>query len=234
MTREDREQIGEYVLGLLEGTQAEAFERRLRDEPELQAAVARLRSHLEKLDDTVGTQPVDPALWQSIAARLDSAGPETVSAPVASGPAANDNGWMRRMGMAASVLVALGIGYLAGTNLSTTRQPMMIAVLLSEDGAQPGAIVEVFADDSIRLVPLELMQRPQDQVYQVWTLPDPETGPVSMGIFDDPQTIRLAGPNLPPPETGQLYEITLEPTGGSPTGRPTGPILVKGFAKAPL
>lgn len=33
---------------------------------------------------------------------------------------------------------------------------------------------------------------------------------------------------------GQLYEITLEPSGGSPTGRPTGPIQVKGFAKSPL
>ena len=132
------------------------------------------------------------------------------------------------------MLVALGIGYLAGATLAQPQQPVMIAVLLTEDGAQPGALVEAFSDDSIRLVPLELAQKPEDRVYQVWTLPDPATGPVSMGIFDDPETIRLAGPQLPPPESGQLYEITLEPLGGSPTGRPTGPILVKGFAKQPF
>ena len=33
---------------------------------------------------------------------------------------------------------------------------------------------------------------------------------------------------LPPPGTDQLFEITLEPATGSPTGRPTGPVLFKG------
>jgi anti-sigma-K factor RskA len=36
------------------------------------------------------------------------------------------------------------------------------------------------------------------------------------------------GENAPPPGPDQLFEITLEPAGGSPTGRPTGPILFKG------
>ncbi len=233
MTDQDREQVGEYVLGLLEGNDLATFEQRLSREPELADAVARLQAHLEALDDTAGTQPADPALWQRIADHLDTVVQGPPTRPAAR-RAANDNLWMRRMAMAASIVVALGLGYLAGTSQPSAPQPIMIAVLLNEDGAQPGAIVEAYADDSIRLVPLELATRPEDRVYQVWTLPDPETGPVSMGIFDDPQTIRLAGPNLPLPESGQLYEITLEPAGGSPTGRPTGPILVKGFAKAPL
>jgi anti-sigma-K factor RskA len=32
----------------------------------------------------------------------------------------------------------------------------------------------------------------------------------------------------------QLFEITLEPEGGSPNGRPTGPILFKGNAARAL
>jgi anti-sigma-K factor RskA len=229
MTPGDVELVGEYVLGLLSPAEQQAFERRMTVEPALHAAVQRLRAHLEKLDDTAGTLPADPSLWQRIDARL---GEPVVPAPPPQ--PANDNRWMRWAGMAASLAVALGVGYFAGS--ATTRQtaPVMIAVLLTEQDMQPGAIVEAYADDSIRLVPLDLAQRPDDRVYQVWTLPDPATGPVSMGIFEDPSTIRLAGPNLPLPETGQLYEITLEPAGGSPTGRPTGPILVKGFAKTPL
>ncbi|WP_157955867.1 MULTISPECIES: anti-sigma factor [Devosia] len=232
MTPQDRERIGEYVLGLLEGTEAQDFEARLASEPELAAAVTKLRAQLQTLDDTAGELPVDPALWQRINARLDA--PKDEPAQPAPLRPANDNRWTRRLGMAASILVALAVGYLTGTNLTTSRQPVMIAVLLTEDGSEPGAIVEAFADDTIRLVPLDLTARPADRVYQVWTLPDPETGPVSMGIFDDPATLSLSGPDLPPPEPGQLYEITLEPSGGSPTGRPTGPILVKGFAKSPL
>jgi hypothetical protein len=34
--------------------------------------------------------------------------------------------------------------------------------------------------------------------------------------------------DLPPPGPDQLFEITLEPAAGSPTGRPTGPVLFKG------
>jgi anti-sigma-K factor RskA len=229
MTGEEREQVGEYVLGLLEGTERAAFEQRLLREPALRAAVDRLQEHMGRLDDTAHPLPPNPELWQRIAGQLDAPHP-LVTAPTP----ANDNRWRGWAGIAASMLVALGIGYLAGATLAQPQQPVMIAVLLTEDGAQPGALVEAFSDDSIRLVPLELAQKPEDRVYQVWTLPDPATGPVSMGIFDDPETIRLAGPQLPPPESGQLYEITLEPLGGSPTGRPTGPILVKGFAKQPF
>jgi len=39
---------------------------------------------------------------------------------------------------------------------------------------------------------------------------------------------------LPSPAADQLYEITFEPDGGSPTNLPTGPILGKGFAKTPV
>jgi anti-sigma-K factor RskA len=39
---------------------------------------------------------------------------------------------------------------------------------------------------------------------------------------------------LPDTVADQLFEITLEPEGGSPIGRPTGPILFKGNAARAL
>ena len=68
---------------------------------------------------------------------------------------------------------------------------------------------------------------------QVWTLPSQDMGPVSLGLLDAARSAVLDGPDLPQPREDQLYEITVENEGGSPTGRPTGPILVKGFAKLP-
>ena len=231
MTQAELERVGDYVLGLLEGPDAEAFERQLAQSPELTAAVAKFRRHLQALDDTATPLPANQELWARIEAKLGEA--QTVAPATQLASAANDNGWMQWAGLAASVVVALGVGYLAGTT-SAQREPVMVAVLLSEDAMQPGAIVEAFADDSVRLMPLDRFEVPEGRVLEVWTLPDPATGPVSLGTFSNPQTINLAGPDLPPPMSGQLYEITLEPAGGSPTGRPTGPILVKGFAKAPL
>ncbi len=233
MTGEQMELAGQYVLGLLDGSELAAFEQAMADDAELARSVDRLQAHLQALDDTATPQAVSPELWSRIEQRLD-APPAFVNIrqprkPVPNG-AANTN-WMV---MAASVVIALGVGYLAGSFGTGQRQPVMIAVLLNESDAMPGAIVEAFADDSVRLLPLEQFSVPEGQVLQVWTLPDPMTGPVSLGTFTDPRAIRLAGPDLPTPQSGQLYEITLEPAPGSPTGKPTGPILVKGFAKAPL
>ena len=108
---------------------------------------------------------------------------------------------------------------------------MVVAVLLDPDTNSPGAVVEAFANDRVRIVPLSDIPIPEGRILQVWTLPDAETGPVSLGLMPQAQLTSLLGPDLPRPQPRQLYEITLEPAGGSPTGRPTGPILYKGFAE---
>lgn len=231
MTPEQIEQAGLYVLGTMEDAERAAFEQAMRADPTLQVAVDRLAAHLQHLDDTAAPAPVNSALWQAIESKLDGA--SALEKVVAFPP--QRRALPQWYGIAASTVFALGIGYLAGSmTTSTPRDPLMIAVLLNEGDAQPGAIVEAFADDSIRLVPLEDFAVPEGRILQVWTLPDADTGPVSLGTFSDPQTINLTGPKLPEPASGQLYEITLEPAPGSPTGRPTGPILVKGFARPPV
>ena len=230
MTPQQTELAGEYALGLLEGPTLEAFEREMATDPALADAVSRLQRHLQALDDTA--TPLEPSagLWTRIEGRLGAPrAPADNVIALRPGPLERNYNWMA---LAASVVVALGIGYVVGS-FDRQPQPIMIAVLIDEATSQPGAIVEAFADDSIRLQPLDLFEVPEGQTLQVWTLPDAETGPVSLGTFSDPRTIMLNGPNLPQPNSGQLYEITLEPAPGSPTGRPTGPILVKGFAKAP-
>ncbi|MGK2228202.1 anti-sigma factor [uncultured Devosia sp.] len=231
MTQEEMERAGEYVLGLLGEAEAKSFEAEMAQSAALAGAVARLREHMAALDDTAAPVPANPDLWRRIEAQL---GPQSQSPAQPTSVPANDNSRLRWLGMAASVFGALGIGYLAGMMGTNQQQPMMIAVLMSDNGGQPGAIVEAFADDSLRLVPLDTFAVPEGRVLEIWTLHDPAIGPVSLGTFNASQTIRLTGPDLPPPQSGQLYEITLEPAGGSPIGRPTGPILVKGFAKAPL
>ena len=65
-------------------------------------------------------------------------------------------------------------------------------------------------------------------------MPSRERGPVSVGLMDQARTLQLSLKDLPPPGPDQLFEITLEPAGGSPTGRPTGPVLMKGTASSAL
>jgi len=224
--------IAQYVLGLLEGEERAQFEARIADEPELARKVAALEENFYALDATAAPESVPDDLWSKIQSSLGPA----ASAPRAANTnrAPSSSGIPRWAGMAAAIVLSLGIGYFGGQSLGPApRAPLVVAVLVGDD-MEPGAIIEAFADDSIRIVPLEALVAPDDSILEVWTLPDPETGPVSLGTFREARDLVLGGPNLPAPKPDQLYEITLEPAGGSPTGRPTGPILLKGFARAPV
>lgn len=94
----------------------------------------------------------------------------------------------------------------------------------------PQAVIEDYGDDTAEVRFLVEPQVPPDRTLQVWTLPSALTGPTSLGVLSATGRERLVGPDLPAPQPAQLYEITLEPRGGSPSGRPTGPIVGKGLA----
>ncbi|SFZ86482.1 Anti-sigma-K factor RskA [Devosia enhydra] len=242
-TPDDMGRAGDYVLGLMEPEAQAAFEADMLRDPALAAQVDLLARRMGALDDTAEPAPVSAGLWERLADQLDAhpqvaplrpAAPTAAATPTA--PRREKRADWRLLPMAASVLVAAGLGYLTGWQtrpLPEPGAPVVVAVLLSEGTQVPGAIIEAFADDSVRVVPLENFIVPEGRVLELWTLPNPATGPVSLGRFDSPRSIVLSGPNLPRPASGQLYEITLEPAPGSPTGRPTGPILVKGLAQQP-
>lgn len=231
MTREDKLALAsDYVLGLMEGPDRAAFEARMTQDPELAAMTDKLADRMASLDAPKNAPPPEARLWASIERKIDTL-------PIQPVPLRKTGAEKRRLPqlpgwrLAASIAVALGVGYLLGSTTRTEPQPTVIAVLLNEETSAPAVIVEAFADGSVHLVPLDAFDVPHGRVLQVWTLPSKEMGPVSLGTLDRARNIRLNGPQLPPPREGQLYEITLEPAPGSPTGRPTGPILVKGYAK---
>jgi anti-sigma-K factor RskA len=126
-------------------------------------------------------------------------------------------------------MLAVGLGFAVR---AARQQPVMIAVLF--DGNRAGAVVHAFADGRHVLLPLTSIEVPRGRALQVWTLPSRERGPVSVGLMNQARTLELSLSNLPATRPDQLFEITLEPETGSPTGRPTGPILFKGNAALAL
>jgi anti-sigma-K factor RskA len=233
MTRDDPDLVDEYVLGLIEGADRAAFELRLEEEPDLRAAVARSRDRFVELDLTAPALTLDEALWTPVARLKGEVGRtigrgDTPPAPPANlphAPPGRVRGYFR-------TAAAAGIGLMIGAGLSfTTLQPDPIVLTVLVDAAgTPLAVVEDFGSAEARVRFVADVAVPEGRQMQVWTLPSPETGPVSLGVLDAVGAARLQGPTLPRPASEQLYEITLEPAGGSPTGRPTGPILGVGRA----
>jgi anti-sigma-K factor RskA len=230
--RNDKVLAGEYVLGLLEGADVDSFERRLKREKPLQEEVAYWQGRFSDLDATAEAQSPSSELWRRIESSTGAPRVATATASTSLSERLWESlGFWRGAsfaGAAASLMLAVAVGLLAGR---ATPQPVIIAVLQT-DKALPGAIVEAFGDGSIVVVPLQDIEVPPGKALEVWTLYDKQRGPVSLGLIGRAERARFQTHNLPARQD-QLYEITLEPATGSPIGRPTGPILMKGLASAP-
>lgn len=239
MTRDYRDLVEEYAVGLLSDEEAAEVEAAMHHDADLARAVAQAIERFVEIDLSEPPTALAGDGWARIAASLDAPEPAAQESTVMPfrrpqmAPSPVQRFWKpaAQLGMAASLLLAVGLGW----SLSRPEpQPELIAVLVNSNG-EPQAIVDAFLDDSVTVRPLERFQVPEGRTLQVWTLPDlPEAKPVSLGLLEEVSVRGLRGPDLPPPKPGQLYEITIEQAGGSPTGLPTGPIVGKGFAKTPI
>lgn len=227
-----------YVLGALDDAEHDAVARRIEmpatDEDKLLArAVASFGETMHEVDLSSSPASLSDGAWARLDAALDdksSPDDEPQPAPASLDDARNmrsARGWrgVALGAIAASILMALGLVWQA-----STATPLVMAILLDDTGRSV-AVVEVFDDDSARITPLVPIAPGAAQVLQVWTKPDPDGPPVSLGILEQAIRAELSGPDLPLPDIDQLYEITVEPEGGSPTGLPTGPIVGKGLAQ---
>lgn len=225
---------GEYVLGLIEGTEFSAAERRHERDRGFAASVEAWRGHLAAIDATA-TPIVPPAdLWSRIEAGVAASAAAVPAAMPRSAPSARGRfaDWWDSLfvwrgaafaGAMATLLLAIG---LFGALDRARRQPVMVAVLLT-DASVAAAVVHTFADGRVELLPLQSIAVPEGKALEIWTLWDRAVGPRSVGLIDRARTTPLRLDNLPLGKD-QLFEITLEPATGSPTGRPTGPIIAKG------
>lgn len=235
MSADERDRLAsEYVLGLLEPEEMRRCEERLARDAGLAVQVELWRARLAELDATAAPVTPDPALWPRIAAALGPAAPAPPTPRRVAEPSRLATWWeslslWRGYALAASaalILLAFGTAHLAR---QAAQAPVLVAVLLSDQN-QPAAVVNAFRDGRTELLALSALKAPEGKSLQVWTLWDRERGPVSVGLLEAMRNVELSVEGLPRPAAAQLYEVTLEPAGGSPTGRPTGPILMKGNA----
>jgi anti-sigma-K factor RskA len=237
MTRQDLDRLAaEHVMGLLEGEEALTADKLLTLDPEFTQMVEEWRKRLGELDTSAAPQQPTPDLWSRIERDLTTqAAPATVAAPAPLRRSGlwNSLGFWRVAGLAgslAALILAIGLGALLRV---ADRKPVLIAVLLT-DTNHPAAVVNTFADGRTELVPIDNIAVPPGRALQVWTLWDRARGPVSVGLMSQAQRLPLQLDKLPRPGPDQLFEISLEPETGSPTGRPTGPVLMKGTASTAL
>jgi anti-sigma-K factor RskA len=210
---------GEYLLGTLRGAARRRFERALREEPR----VALRLEHWQELfaprySKMIEAQP-SPRSWKRLEREL---GLERYRTP-----------WHRRAGfwrawaVATTAALALGIGFqllrpapeapVEIARLAGKAEVARVSAKLSRDGRT----LELAAARAVVAGPA--------QSYELWLLPAGGGAPISLAVLGTLDA-RFA---LPAAQVGQLRSgaklaVSVEPAGGSPTGAPTGPVILVG------
>ena len=113
---------------------------------------------------------------------------------------------------------------------SEALQPAYMVVLVAPQERTAGYVVQASLNHKLTLTPLQGVAVPGNKSLQFWTKGTDWKAPVSLGLVRPNQSVKLTLDQLPQVQQDQLFEITLEPEAGSPTGKPTGPILYIGRA----
>lgn len=218
MNEQQRLDAAEYVLGTLDDASRATLERALLTDRELAREVYEWQDRLMPLLDKVAPQQPSAALWPRIAQQLPTRG----AAPR----------WWQKLLLwqgltAAALLLSLGLA------LQLARGPapaeIRYVAILQTPAQQVGWVVESVDADHVRLRPVgKLPVLAAGRVWQFWTKPLNADRPTSLGLVPASGEIVVTRNALPALGAQQLFEVTLEPDGGSPTGRPTGPILAVG------
>ncbi|ASK18551.1 anti-sigma factor [Halomonas sp. N3-2A] len=223
---------GEYVLGSLPIAEREAFEARLANDPELQTIVADWEEKF--FPYTAIVDPVTPSdyLWPRIERSMHVASKRSARVPrVAPTPRRLVHSlpfWRTATGLGLAAAVTMGVIL---TNVSTApTTPEYMVVLLAPQTQSAGWVVQAANRQEIQLIPLGAFEVPEGKALEFWTKADDWQAPVSLGLVEPGQPLRLRLDQLPPLENNQLFELTLEEDTGSPTGLPTGPIEFIGRA----
>lgn len=219
-TTGDDTSAAELALGVLDGDERAAALRRMIAESVFAREVERWRDHFALLFAGVAESAAPDGVFSRVEARIS--GPREVAA------IRPRNLW-KPAALAASVAVVA----MTGVAFRPERPPPVvaapiIAAMASADGSEGQPAVYDAATGMVKMPgPMAI---PAGRSAQLWAIHGDEP-PIPLGTF------KAAGPGIYVAEAklgtviaaGTKLAITIEPLGGSPTGKPTGAVIASGL-----
>lgn len=201
----------------------QAAERALRLEPRADETPedARIRDAWERrlaplLD--AAAEPPPPDLFARIEAALDASGGEAEApAPEILSLRRRLRRWKLATGAALAAAAALAL-YIAAPAEAPPPAARYVAVV-ADDTGRTGLIIQFDTESGVATV-IPTATPPTTKSYEIWTVPAGAAKPVSLGLLPD-EAVARTGLALTPE---QMFAVSLEPKGGSPTGAPTTPV----------
>jgi len=121
-----------------------------------------------------------------------------------------------------SILSGLAVAGLCAVLLAPVLSPpepsaRYVAVVTSEATGEPAMVVEFNTQSGIATVIPVGIEPPEDKAFQMWHVPAGADAPVSIGLLPESPVARQNITAAP----GDVFAISVEQAGGSPTGQPT-------------
>lgn len=204
-SEEDEALVAEYVVGVLPLQERRALEERMARDPAVRRQIEVWEARLEDLNKSYGQLDAPRAVKARIDRQLFKNNRRFAS----------PWGWLlaAATGLVSALIV---IAVLVGTPQNADLQ----ATLDGETGAFVVALdMEGGALDITRTAP----PPPEGSVFELWVV-RPEQPPQSLGTFLSAGTLQLHTALA----DGETLAVSIEPTGGSPSGSPTGPVIATG------
>jgi anti-sigma-K factor RskA len=230
LSRSDRrERLDRLAAEFALGTSPPRVRRRLiaisRRDRVVAAALSGWERRVAVLADQVPPVTPTPRAWRNIVARL---GLDPDGTPQRETP------WWQRLAFWRTLAIASLAGVIAIGIGEWRRAPVIVpaplVVVLSDADAKVALIATATRGE--RYLTLKTVSNANpgpDKAYELWALP--QTGaPHALGVIPAGDVVRVPLDN-PVDETLSnisTLAVSLEPPGGSPTGKPTGPVLYSG------
>lgn len=208
----------EYVLGTLRGAARRRFERWRVTSALLEQRCAYWEQQLLPLLGGIGRIAPPPRVWAGIRARLEIE--STRGRPRT----------LRTLALAASVLLVVALAALLYWRTLSPARPLEVATIATPTGALMWR-VEVYGAAGVAAdlsVHAGALTPPAGHDYELWALPQGGT-PVSLGVLPYRKSMQrrvLTAVQQRALASAVQLAVSIEPPGGSPTGQPTGAVVL--------
>lgn len=214
----------EYVLGTLHGKARKRFERLALNNADLRKRIRYWEHQLTELHADVEPAIPSPKVWKKILSRI---APHEMKKPSI---------W-ERAGFwqgASFAMMMLIVVTLVNVDRLLEQPEVPIAqyvTVLATESSQAAWIVRMYPDtQKVTVQTLKPTQPGLRKAFELWMLPGGGAAPKSVGLLpvSGEKTLELDSPLFQVLLNTNTLAVSLEPTGGSPTGLPTGPVVYTG------
>jgi anti-sigma-K factor RskA len=231
---DDELRCAEYALGVLDAQERAALERDVARDPALQRTLDEWYRRLAPLAEDLRAIAPPERVWTRIQRDLGLLTASRSSARRGLWDSLNLWRWLGiGASVAALVLLAVNLAQIRQTPKETpavtAANTYMVATIARKDGVAHWTATVDVRNARMVVVPAMMASIDKDKATELWLIA-PNQKPVPLGVFPPTESATM---HLPPEIMAQLnaqavLAVSIEPSGGSPTGQPTGPVLATG------